>query len=57
MTYLSVADFAKKHGRQPALVRRLCMNGRIKGATSVGSTWLIPENAPYPADARVGKRV
>ena len=33
MTYLSVADFAKKHGRQPAIVRRLCMNGRIKGGS------------------------
>ncbi len=55
--YLSVAEYAAKHGKQPPIVRRMCMNGRIKGVKQSGRSWLIPENSPYPADARVGKRV
>ena len=55
--YLTAVEFAKKHGRQPAIVRRLCADGRIKGAILKGRSWLIPENAPYPVDARLGSRI
>lgn len=57
VSYISAKEFAEKHGKQAAIVRRLCMNGRIPGAFQKGRTWLIPEGTPYPTDARAGKRV
>ena len=56
-TYLTATQFAEKHEKKSAIVRKLCIDGRIEGARFVGSTWIIPEDAPYPPDARVGKRV
>ena len=31
----------------------LCSEGRIKGAQKAGSTWIIPDNAEKPGDARI----
>ncbi|MXI85533.1 ADP-ribosylglycohydrolase family protein [Sphaerochaeta halotolerans] len=33
-------------------VRRLCNEGRIEGATKMGSNWIIPDHANKPIDAR-----
>lgn len=55
--YLTTEEFAEKHNRKQSIVLRLCRDGRIEGAIQKHSVWLIPENAPYPADARVGIRV
>ena len=33
-------------------VSTLCSEGRVIGATMVGSTWIIPHNAIKPIDAR-----
>lgn len=57
LQYISVAEYAAKHGKQPVIVRRLCQMGRLQGAVLKGKVWLIPEDSPYPPDARVGKRV
>lgn len=57
LQYISVAQYAAKHGKQPVIVRRLCQTGRLQGAVLKGKVWLIPEDSPYPPDARVGKRV
>lgn len=57
LNYISVAEYAAKHGKQPVIVRRLCQTGRLQGAVLKGKAWLIPEDSPYPPDARVGKRV
>ena len=54
---LSANEYAEKHGKQPAIVRRMCGNGRIPGALRKGNSWVIPADAPYPVDARVGRRV
>ena len=51
--YLTVAEYAELHGKQAAIVRRFCQNGRIEGAIQKGKTWLIPENSPYPPDTRI----
>lgn len=56
-SYLTTSEYAKKVGKQRAIVIRMCNNGRIPGAMQKGTTWLIPADAPYPDDARVGKRV
>lgn len=55
--YISVKEYAEKHDRNRSLIARLCRDGRFKGAICIGSTWIIPEDEPYPKDCRVGKRV
>jgi len=55
--YLTVAEYAELHGKQTAIIRRFCQNGRISGVVQKGKTWLIPEDSPYPPDARVRKSI
>ena len=55
--YLTTEEFAEKHNRKQSIVLRLCRDGRLEGAIQKHSVWLIPEDTPYPADARVGSRV
>ena len=55
--YLTTDEYAKKHNRKQGIILRLCRNGRLEGALQKNDVWLIPENTPYPADARVGARV
>ena len=55
--YLTTEEYAQKHNRKQGIVLRLCRNGRLEGALQKNDVWLIPENTPYPADARVGTRV
>lgn len=46
--FISVNEFAEKHGKQIAIVRRLCAEGRIENVQKIGETWLIPSDAKYP---------
>ena len=46
--YISATEYARKHGKGRAMVKRLCDEGRIEGAHKISSGWLIPEDAPYP---------
>lgn len=55
--YLTATEYAEKHDKKPGIVKRMCRNGRINGAVMKGTQWLIPKDAPYPQDARVGSRV
>jgi len=48
MKYLSVADMAKKWNLSERSVRNYCAKGRVDGATLMGKTWQIPENAEKP---------
>lgn len=50
--YISVKDAAAKFNISKRRVQLLCEQGRISGATMVSGVWLIPENAPKPADGR-----
>lgn len=52
-SYITVQEYADLHGKKAAIVRRLCANGRIQGATQKGKTWLIPPTSPYPSDERI----
>lgn len=52
MTYLRVEDFATRWGISPRRLQTLCAAGRIEGATRFGRAWMIPEDAPRPADGR-----
>lgn len=49
---ISAADYAAMHGRSVEQVKVLCRNGRIPGASKLGRDWIIPADAPYPADGR-----
>lgn len=59
MNYLSVSQTAEKQGISTRRIQILCGGGRIPGAMRVGTFWVIPEDAPKPADARIknGKRI
>ena len=48
MTYISVADAAKKWGLSERSVRNYCAIGKIPDAVLAGKTWQIPENASKP---------
>jgi excisionase family DNA binding protein len=50
--YLSVKDYAAMHGRSPVTIRDMIKRGRIP-AEKVGRDYIIPEDLPYPEDARV----
>ncbi len=52
MPYLSVNEVSKKWGITDRRVRVLCSEGRIEGATKIGRSWSIPENAVKPIDGR-----
>ena len=49
-------EYAEKHDRPRSLILRLCREDRLAGAYRSGTTWLIPEDTPYPEDARIGKK-
>lgn len=53
MEYISVVQFAKKHGISERTARKYCAEGRIYGAFLTGKTWNIPANAELP---KKGKR-
>ena len=53
--YITVAEYAALHGKQVAIVRRMCQNDRIEGVMQKGKTWLIPKDSPYPNDNRTKK--
>lgn len=53
MSYLSIRQTAEKWGVSTRWVNDLCADGRIPGATKIGSYWAIPDDAQKPRDARV----
>lgn len=52
---ISTAEYGEKHGKSPEQIKVLCRTGRIIGAKKEGTSWRIPENAPYPARDNRGK--
>lgn len=53
MDYISVKDAAVKFGISDRRVQQLCDSGRIVGAQMISGVWVIPEDAPKPADERI----
>ena len=53
MKYLSIRQVAEKWGLSTRRINVLCSEGRIKGATKIGSYWAIPTNAEKPKDKRI----
>ena len=50
--YLSITDYAKKHNKSREIIKVYCRDNRIPGARKINDNWMIPEDAPYPVDAR-----
>ena len=48
MEYLSVIQYAEKHGISERTVRNYCASGKMEGAFLTGKTWNIPADAPLP---------
>lgn len=53
MKYISAIEAAKRWNLSRRRVITLCNNGRIEGTQKAGATWIIPEDAEKPADARI----
>lgn len=56
MKYLSVAQIAKQWKINERRVRVYLNEGRIQGAMKVGKSWMIPEDANKPLDARISPK-
>lgn len=48
MIYISVKEWAARHGVSERTAGNYCAQGKIKGAYKTGKTWNIPENAELP---------
>ena len=57
MKYISVSEFAQRHGISERTARNYCALGKIDGAYVVGKTWNIPENAELPSRRNRMKKV
>lgn len=50
--YYTVSQYAKLTGKDPGNIRRLLINGTLKGE-KLGKQWIIPKDTIYPSDGRV----
>lgn len=57
MEYISVTEFAKKHGISERTARNYCAVGKIEGVILVGKTWSIPADAELPVRKKRKGRV
>lgn len=53
MKFISTTEASKKWGISSRRIGILCCEGRIPDTQKIGNTWLIPEDAVKPADARI----
>ena len=53
MDYIGAKQAGIKWGISDRRVALLCEQGRIEGVVRMGRIWLIPKDAPKPADARI----
>lgn len=53
MEYLTTVELSKKWGISSRRIGVLCSEGRIDGVVKKGKTWLIPDDAKKPKDARI----
>ena len=53
MKYISVSQFAAKHGISERTARNYCATGKIDGAFLTGKTWNIPAEAIIPKRSKI----
>jgi len=49
---VTAAEYADMYDKKAGIIKRFCREGRFQGAVMQGTTWMIPANAPYPANSR-----
>lgn len=49
--YYTVTEFAAHVGKDPGNIRRMLINGTLKGE-KLGKQWMIPKDTEYPDDRR-----
>ncbi|MGH8519848.1 MAG: helix-turn-helix domain-containing protein [Gammaproteobacteria bacterium] len=49
---ITVGEAARRLGVSVAWIRRLCAEGRIKGASKIGRDWVIPAGAAVAPPVR-----
>lgn len=47
MSLISLAEYAKIHGREPASVRQRALRHGFKTAKKIGRNWVIDSDEPY----------
>lgn len=55
--FVTIQEIAGRWNISPRRVQYLCKENRIQGAKKTGDIWLIPDDAPKPADMRKKKIV
>ena len=50
---MTLKEASAKWGISDRRINTLCLEGRIKGASKVGSVWVIPVTAVQPKDLRI----
>lgn len=55
--FLTIDEYALLHGKKRSIIVRLCESNRLPGALKKGSMWFIPNDTPYPSDARMRPRL
>lgn len=55
--FVTIQEIAGRWNISPRRVQYLCKENRIQGAKKIGDIWLIPDDAPKPADMRKKKIV
>lgn len=53
MEYISLSEYCEKYGIDKANTWKKIKAGRIPEAKQIGKAWVLPADAPPPADARV----
>ncbi|GHV20598.1 DNA-binding protein [Clostridia bacterium] len=52
LDWVTPEETSKRWGVNARQVQALCVKGKVDGAVKLGRVWLIPRNAPKPADGR-----
>lgn len=56
MQYLSIRQIAEKWGLSARRINVLCLEGRIGGASQIGSYWAVLATAEKSKDGRIKSR-
>ena len=49
---ISIAEYAKKVGKDISVIRRHCENGKLKTAQKIGRNWIIDDEEEYIKESR-----
>ena len=52
---ISLVEYAKIHGRDPATARQMALRGGFQTARKIGRNWVIEDSEPYPDRRKVNE--